>query len=53
MLYEVITIPVSIVATFFLMGQAGRSEALAESEGDHSIAVLPFVNMSSDPEQES
>lgn len=30
----------------------GRSEALVESHGDKSIAVLPFVNMSSDPEQE-
>jgi TolB-like protein/Tfp pilus assembly protein PilF len=29
-----------------------RSEALVESYGDNSIAVLPFVNMSSDPEQE-
>jgi TolB-like protein len=32
--------------------QAGRSEALVESYGDKSIAVLPFVNMSSDAEQE-
>lgn len=32
--------------------EAGRSEALVGSFGDHSIAVLPFVNMSSDPEQE-
>ena len=32
--------------------QEGRSEALTESHGDKSIAVLPFVNMSSDPEQE-
>jgi len=32
--------------------QDGRSEALVESYGDKSIAVLPFVNMSSDPEQE-
>jgi len=32
--------------------QEGRSEALTESYGDKSIAVLPFVNMSSDPEQE-
>jgi len=30
----------------------GRSEALVESYGDKSIAVLPFVNMSSDKEQE-
>lgn len=30
----------------------GRSEALVESYGDKSIAVLPFVNMSSDIEQE-
>ena len=32
--------------------QQGRSEALVESYGDSSIAVLPFVNMSSDVEQE-
>ena len=32
--------------------QAGRNEALVESYGDKSIAVLPFVNMSSDSEQE-
>ena len=32
--------------------QEGRSEALIESYGDNSIAVLPFANMSSDPEQE-
>jgi len=30
----------------------GRSQATVESYGDKSIAVLPFVNMSSDPEQE-
>jgi len=30
----------------------GRTEALVESYGDKSIAVLPFVNMSSDEEQE-
>jgi TolB-like protein len=29
-----------------------RSEALVESYGDQSIAVLPFVNLSADPEQE-
>ena len=32
--------------------QQGRTEALVESYGDKSIAVLPFVNMSSDEEQE-
>jgi TolB-like protein/cytochrome c-type biogenesis protein CcmH/NrfG len=32
--------------------QQARSEALVESYGENSIAVLPFVNMSSDPEQE-
>jgi len=32
--------------------QRGRTEALLESYGDNSIAVLPFANMSSDPEQE-
>ncbi len=31
--------------------QEGRTEALVESFGDQSIAVLPFVNMNSDPEQ--
>lgn len=28
-----------------------RSEVLVQSYGDKSIAVLPFVNMSTDPEQ--
>jgi len=32
--------------------QAGRSEALVESYGDKSIAVLPFVNMSDDASNE-
>ena len=32
--------------------QEGRAEALVKSYGDNSIAVLPFVNMSSDMEQE-
>ncbi len=32
--------------------QEGRSQALTESYGEKSIAVLPFINMSSDPEQE-
>ena len=32
--------------------QQARSDALVESYGDKSIAVLPFVNMSSDKEQE-
>jgi adenylate cyclase len=32
--------------------QEGRSEAIVGAYGDNSIAVLPFVNMSSDPEQE-
>ena len=32
--------------------QQGRTEALVESFGEKSIAVLPFVNMSSDVEQE-
>ncbi len=30
----------------------GRSQALVESYGEKSIVVMPFVNMSSDPEQE-
>ena len=32
--------------------QEGRQDALLEVSGDRSIAVLPFENMSSDPEQE-
>jgi adenylate cyclase len=32
--------------------QEGRADALVESYGDRSIVVLPFVNISSDPEQE-
>jgi adenylate cyclase len=32
--------------------QRGRAQALVESYGDNSIAVLPFTNMSGDPEQE-
>jgi TolB-like protein/lipoprotein NlpI len=32
--------------------QEGHTEALVESYGDKSIAVLPFLNMSSDVEQE-
>lgn len=32
--------------------QEARSEAMVESYGNRSIAVLPFVNMSADPENE-
>ncbi len=32
--------------------QEGRADALVESFGDRSIVVLPFVNLSADPEQE-
>jgi len=32
--------------------EAGRTDALLESYGDKSIAVLPFVNMSADEDQE-
>jgi TolB-like protein len=32
--------------------EEGRADAFVESYGDKSIAVLPFVNMSADPEQE-
>ena len=35
-----------------LARQEGRSEAIVGAYGNNSIAVLPFVNMSSDPEQE-
>ncbi|MFQ5981831.1 MAG: tetratricopeptide repeat protein, partial [Woeseiaceae bacterium] len=34
------------------VAQQARSDALVESFGDKSIAVLPFVNMSTDAEQE-
>lgn len=34
------------------VAQQARSDAVAGFYGDRSIAVLPFVNMSSDPEQE-
>lgn len=32
--------------------QRGRTEAIVDFYGDNSVAVLPFVNMSSDTEQE-
>ncbi len=32
--------------------QAGRTEAIVEAFGDKSIAVLPFRNMSTDPERD-
>jgi TolB-like protein len=32
--------------------QRGRVQALIDSYGDHSIAILPFVNMSPDPDQD-
>jgi len=32
--------------------EEGRADAFVESFGDRSIVVLPFVNISSDPEQE-
>jgi TolB-like protein/Flp pilus assembly protein TadD len=34
------------------VAERARTEALLESYGDRSIAVLPFVNMSADPEQD-
>lgn len=34
------------------VAEQARTQALLESYGDKSIAVLPFVNMSADPEQE-
>jgi TolB-like protein/Tfp pilus assembly protein PilF len=34
------------------VAEQARSQALLESYGDKSIAVLPFVNMSADPEQD-
>lgn len=41
-----------LAAATELARQEGRSEAIAGAYGDNSIAVLPFINMSSDPEQE-
>ncbi len=35
-----------------LVAEKARSDALIGSYGDNSIVVLPFINMSSDPEQE-
>lgn len=35
-----------------VVAEQARTEALVDSYGDHSIAVLPFINMSSDPEQD-
>lgn len=35
-----------------VIAERTRTETLVSSYGDQSIAVLPFVNMSSDPEQE-
>ena len=44
--------PARVVEIVEEAAQQARSEALVESYGEQSIAVLPFVNMSSDPEQE-
>jgi len=44
--------PVEDEQTAQSVSQAGHTAALTESHGDKSIAVLPFVNVSSDPEQE-
>jgi adenylate cyclase len=41
-----------LAAATELARQEGRSEAIAGAYGGNSVAVLPFVNMSSDPEQE-
>ena len=44
---------VTAAALFMLMGRNdGSSRTAAVGEATHSIAVLPFVNMSPDPEQE-
>jgi adenylate cyclase len=44
--------PARDVARLHDARQEGRTEALVESYGNQSIAVLPFTNMSADPEQE-
>ncbi len=47
-----ILVPAMVAEIVEETAQQARSDALVESFGDLSIAVLPFVNMSSDPEQE-
>jgi TolB-like protein len=44
--------PVRIEGIVEEAAQQARTDALVESYGDQSIAVLPFVNMSADQEQE-
>jgi TolB-like protein len=44
--------PARVAEIVEVTAQQARSEALLESYGDQSIAVLPFVNLSADPEQE-
>jgi TolB-like protein len=43
--------PVRVAEIVEETAQQARSEALVESYGDKSIAVLPFENISADPEQ--
>jgi TolB-like protein/Tfp pilus assembly protein PilF len=44
--------PARVAAIVQETAQQARSEALIESYGDLSIAVLPFLNLSADPNQE-
>ena len=47
-----VLVPAKVAEIVEETAEQARSEALVESYGDQSIAVLPFVNMSADPEQE-
>ena len=47
-----VLVPARVAEIVEETAQLARSEALVESYGDKSIAVLPFVNMSGDPGQE-
>jgi TolB-like protein/Flp pilus assembly protein TadD/predicted DNA-binding transcriptional regulator AlpA len=47
-----VQVPKTVTKIVEETAQQARSVELVESYGEKSIAVLPFVNMSSDPEQE-
>ena len=47
-----VLVPAMVAEIVEKTAQQARSDALVESYGEQSIAVLPFVNMSSDPEQD-
>ena len=47
-----VLVPARVAEIVEETAQKARSDALVESYGDKSIAVLPFVNMSANPEQD-